>query len=96
MDIRQEWLEDLLVLEDGNDLHLQTAVRFAAKALPFESEIRIARGNVEVDGKSPVQLASILTPAGQSLVLRASGPDAAEAIETLKSFAESGFPKEKE
>lgn len=48
----------------------------------FESEITLTRGLVKVNGKSLMGVISIALRAGDEITVGASGPDAAEALET--------------
>jgi phosphocarrier protein len=69
-------------------LHARPAGQFAALASRFSSEIVVGRGDEWVDGRSVLSLLSLAAVRGSNLRIRATGPDAAEAVEALGSLLE--------
>ena len=86
-------VERTVVIKDDDPLglHLRPAKAFAQLALRFESEIEVVRDNLRVDGKSIIHMMTMAAGPGVSLVLKASGSDAQEAVDALAQFIESGF-----
>ena len=74
-----------LTVEVGHPLglHLRPAARFAETARRFAAEVRVRCHGAEADGKSVMDLLCLVAVTGTSLILEASGPDAAEAVEAL-------------
>ena len=64
-------------------LHARPAGQFVALASTFSSEISVGRGDEWVDGRSVLSLLSLAAGSGSSLRIRATGPDAAEAVDAL-------------
>lgn len=69
-------------------LHARPAGQFVALAGRFEAEIRVARGDEWVDGRSILSLLSLAAGRGTRLRLRAEGPDAVEAVAQLGALLE--------
>lgn len=83
--------EAVVVIPNRLGLHARPASRFASLANEFVSEIRLVKGDSEVDGKSILEILSLASPKGSTLVIRTEGPDAEEALINLKALVESGF-----
>ncbi len=72
-------------------MHARAAARFVHVATAFESQIRVALGRREMDGKSIMGILLLAAARGSALKISASGPDEAEALEALCRLVESGF-----
>jgi phosphotransferase system HPr (HPr) family protein len=55
----------------------------------FQCDIQVGRGGEWVDGRSILSLLSLAAAKGTTLVIRAQGPDAPEAIAALGRLLES-------
>ena len=73
-------------------LHARPAGQFVSLASRFESEIAVGRGDEWVDGRSVLSLLSLAAVSGSALRIRATGPDAAEAVAALGKLLEDGEP----
>ena len=72
--------------------HLRAASLVMTLARRFESHISIAKGNHTEDAKdTPLQLVGLDAHQGDKLLLRATGPDADEALEALVGLFASEF-----
>ena len=69
-------------------LHARPAGRFVTAAGKFACEVFVARGEEWVSGKSVLSLLSLAASRGTVLRIRAVGPDAARAVETLGKLIE--------
>ena len=74
-----------------NGLHARPAAEIVKAAAKFASEITIARDEVEVNGKSIMGVMMLAAECGATIVLRASGPDAAAAVAALSDLIGSKF-----
>ena len=74
-------------------LHARPAGRFVALAGRFESEIEVGKDGEWVSGRSVLSILSLAATQGTVLQIRASGPDAREAVAALGEVIES--PEEK-
>jgi|SRR6516164_1124465 phosphotransferase system HPr (HPr) family protein len=67
-------------------LHLRPLTAFAQLAQRFESTVTVWKDGRSVDGKSPFEMFSMVSPQGAELIIEANGPDAWKAVETLADF----------
>jgi phosphocarrier protein len=70
-------------------LHARPAGEFVSLASRFASEIAVGRAEEWVDGRSVLSLLSLAASRGTQLHIRATGPDAAEAVEALGRLLEA-------
>jgi phosphocarrier protein len=83
-----ETIEREFAIRNDLGLHARPAGQFVALASRFTSEIEVGRGDEWVDGRSVLSLLSLAAGSGSSLRIRATGPDAAEAVEALGNLLE--------
>jgi len=76
---------------NGLGLHARAAARFVSVAGHFESQIRVARRQREVDGKSILGLLLLSAARGSTITITADGPDEGDAMAALQSLVERGF-----
>jgi phosphocarrier protein HPr len=67
----------------AGDLHARPAGALAIAAAKFESSIELSAGGSQVDAKSVLGVMGMGATSGQAVTVRASGPDAAEAVAAL-------------
>jgi len=72
-------------------LHARAAAKFVHTAGRFTAQIKVARGDREVDGKSIMGLLLLAAAQGSTIRITADGPDEAEAIAALCALAMRGF-----
>jgi phosphotransferase system HPr (HPr) family protein len=72
-------------------LHARAAAKFVHVATRFKSQIRVARDNRIIDGKSIMGILLLAAPCGASITISADGPDESDAIAELCKLVESGF-----
>ena len=72
-------------------LHARAAARFVHAASGFQSRVRVARGDREIDGKSIMGLLLLSAAQGTSVTIMADGIDEIDAIATLRALVERGF-----
>jgi phosphocarrier protein len=70
-------------------LHARPAGQFVATAGRFRSEVQVGRGEEWVSGRSVLSILSLAASKGTRLRIRALGPDAEAAVETLGRLLES-------
>ncbi len=75
-------------------LHARPVMRFVDTAAKFSSRIRIRKGDMEVDGKSPMEMMLLESPQGTVLRLIAKGADAEGAITALTALINDKFGEE--
>lgn len=74
-------------------MHAKPAVAFAEMAAKFGSDIVVARvdDGQSADGKSLLQMLTLMLMAGTEIRITATGDDAEVAARELKAFVESKF-----
>ncbi len=78
-------------IANRNGLHARPAAEIVKTAARFRSEITIAREDLEVNGKSIMGVMMLAAEYGTLLRLRAEGPDAEEAVETIAQVITNRF-----
>ena len=81
-----------IVNQEG--LHARPAARIVRLANSFASEIELAKDGLEVNGKSIMGVMMLAAECGSSIVIRAQGPDAEQAVQALAELVASGFGEE--
>lgn len=66
-------------------------MRFVDLASQFESQVRVRKGNCEVDGKNPMEMMLLEASQGSQMELLANGPDAVGAVDALAALIAEGF-----
>ncbi len=69
--------------------HLRLITAFAVRARGFQSLVTVIRNDHRVDGKSPFEMMSLVSPQGTELLLEVSGPDAPEALQALADLVQN-------
>jgi phosphocarrier protein HPr len=65
------------------DLHARPAGALSVAAAGFSSTVQLAVGDALVDAKSVLSVMQLGASSGQEITVRAVGPDAQEAVDTL-------------
>jgi phosphocarrier protein HPr len=80
-----------VVVANPNGLHMRPASLIAKLANQYESRIELVRGNERVDGKSMLEIVTLVAEHGTNLTIEAFGPDAEAAVESLAELFASKF-----
>lgn len=85
------------IIRVGNSLglHARPAGKISQEAQRYAAAITVHSSGIEADAKSILDLLTLAAPQGTELVLRAQGPDAAEAISALARLFEDMFGEER-
>jgi phosphocarrier protein HPr len=78
-----------IVNQDG--LHARPAAQIVKLANSFAAEIELSKDGVSVNGKSIMGVMMLAAEFGSSIVIRANGPDAQQAVDALVRLVEGGF-----
>ena len=74
-----------------NGVHARPAAEIVKAASKFKSDITIVRDELEVNGKSIMGVMMLAAEFGSTLQLKASGPDAEQAVDALAVLVASKF-----
>jgi phosphocarrier protein HPr len=80
-----------VTVTNAQGFHARPAHLFVKLATTFQSQVEILKGREAINGKSILDLLTLGAGNGTTLTLRASGPDAQEAVEALARLIEGGF-----
>ena len=72
-------------------MHARPSGAVVAVAMTFESQLRIRCGDLDVNGRSILELITLGATCGSELQLRAEGPDADRMVEAVAALVDSGF-----
>lgn len=78
-----------LTVKNEEGLHSRPAMDFAKEAMKFKSVITIEKDGEEYDAKSMLLVLSACICQGDRFVLKVSGEDEIEAVETLTTLVNS-------
>jgi phosphocarrier protein len=74
-----------------NGLHARPAAEIVKTSAKFQSEVTLVRDGMEVNGKSIMGVMMLAAECGATLVLRADGSDANEALDALATLILNKF-----
>jgi len=72
-------------------MHARAAAKFVHLATRFESRVRVARQDREMDGKSIMGLLLLAAARGTTIRISAVGVDEQAAVDALAGLVECGF-----
>lgn len=75
-------------------LHARAAAQLVRLANQFSSEVRVVKDGVEVNGKSIMGVLMLAAPKDTRILVRASGPDAEEALAAIGALIDRKFGEE--
>ena len=75
-------------IKNADGLHMRPAMQFVDIANQYQCEITVSNENNSVDGKSIMQMSMLAAVYGSSLKIKAEGPDAEQAVESLRHLVE--------
>lgn len=75
-------------------LHARPAMTFVDLAMTFPCQVKVRKGDTEVDGKSIMQMMMLAASKGTQLQITAEGEQAEKACKALKTLVDGGFEEE--
>jgi phosphocarrier protein HPr len=75
-------------------LHARASAKFVQTAEQFDAAITVTRGHETVGGTSIMGLMMLAAGPGITIIIKATGKDAAVAVETLCGLVADGFGEE--
>jgi phosphocarrier protein len=74
-----------------NGLHARPAAEIVKLATRFKSEITMTRDDLEVNGKSIMGVMMLAAECGATLMVKAEGPDADQAVDAIADLVARKF-----
>jgi phosphocarrier protein len=75
-------------------LHARPAMTFVDLASTFTSDVKVAKADTEVDGKSIMQMMMLAAGKGSEILIVCEGEDAEKAAAALRALVDAGFDEE--
>jgi phosphocarrier protein HPr len=72
-------------------LHARAAAKLVHTAARFRSDIKIRKGDEEVDGKSILGILLLAAGRGTIITIKANGEDEAEAVDAIETLINAKF-----
>ena len=72
-------------------LHARAAAKLVHTAARFKSDIKIKKGDEEVDGKSILGILLLAAGRGTVITARADGPDERDALDAVEKLIDAKF-----
>ena len=84
-------VERSVQVTNKNGIHARPAAEIVKIAAKYKSQITLGRDDLEVNGKSIMGVMMLAAECGSVVLLRADGPDAAEAVVAIEGLITNGF-----
>lgn len=84
-------VERAVTIQNRHGLHARPAAEIVKAASKFQSDITLSRDDMEVNGKSIMGVMMLAAEFGATVMLRASGPDAEQAVLALEGLVNNKF-----
>jgi phosphocarrier protein len=84
-------VERTVTIVNRQGLHARPAAEIVKIASKYQAEVTLVRDDLEVNGKSIMGVMMLAAECGATIVLRAAGPDAEQAVEALASLVATKF-----
>ncbi len=75
-------------------LHVRPAALLVQKAARFRSEVKLQKGDLEVNAKSILSVMALAAQMGSLVIIKAEGEDEVAAVEELAKLFEEKFGEE--
>ena len=85
-----------VVVNNPQGFHMRPAHQFVQRAKEFQSQIYVIKGDKRCDGRSIMELLTLVAPQGTQLTIEAQGPDAQQAVEVLAQIVAQVFPEDEQ
>ena len=72
-------------------LHARAAAKLVHCAAKFQSDIKIRKGDEEVDAKSILGILLLAAGKGAMITVRADGPDEQDAVDAIEKLIDAKF-----
>ena len=83
-------LSKVVILPNASGLHARPAAVLASQAKKFKATVLLVRGEAQANAKSVLAVLGLATQSGDALQVKATGPDAKDAAETLAKLLAEG------
>ena len=89
-----ESLIETIEITNRRGLHARASAKFVNLAGQFDAAVMVVKDGVEVCGTSIMGLMMLAAAPGQSITVKAEGPDAGKAVAALKDLVTGKFDED--
>lgn len=83
--------ERTVTIANRHGLHARPAAEFVKLAGTFRSDVLVSKDDLEVNGKSIMGMMMLAAEYGTTIIIRATGEDAAAAVDALSELVSGRF-----
>ncbi len=87
----EDRVEKSIMIQNELGLHARAATKFVQTASKFPCELTVTKDGHEVNGKSIMGVLMLVASKGTTIILKAKGERAAEAIDALAALINDKF-----
>lgn len=84
-------LEQEFIIANKSGIHARVAAQIVKVATQFVSDVWIAKGDNKVNGKSILDIMTLVCPRGSKVQVTVLGPDASEALNAMAILFQTKF-----
>jgi len=84
-------IEKEITITNKHGLHARPAAQFVKIAGRFQSDIKVIKDGLEVNGKSIMGIMMLAAEPGSKIILMIDGQDEKDALKALRSLIENKF-----
>ena len=84
-------IERSIEIKNKLGLHARAAAKFVHTAARFKAEIKVRKGEEEVDGKSILGILLLAAGRGSTVLVKASGEDERDALDAVEKLIDDKF-----
>lgn len=84
-------IERVIEIKNKLGLHARAAAKLVHIAARFKSDIKIRKGDEEVDGKSILGILLLAAGRGSSVLVKANGEDERDALDAVEKLIDARF-----
>ncbi len=80
-----------LVIRNQLGLHARACALFVKTSSRYKANVSVSRDDLEVNGKSIMGVMMLAAEEGATILVKADGPDAGEALEAIRELVDGKF-----
>jgi phosphocarrier protein HPr len=84
-------LEQEFIVANQLGIHARVAAQIVKTATQYRADVRISKSGNTVDGKSLLDLLTLVCPKGSKVLVSATGPEAEDVLAALASLFRTKF-----
>ncbi|MDQ3283437.1 MAG: HPr family phosphocarrier protein [Acidobacteriota bacterium] len=84
-------IERSIEIKNKLGLHARAAAKLVHTSARFKSDIKVRKGDEEVDGKSILGILLLAAGRGSTVVVKADGPDERDALDAIEKLIDAKF-----